>query len=742
MTSFHLHRFILPVLLTLHALLSRLSTVVSGWTPPNIYRRSVINSDRKYREILHLSIPFHFGNIDNFAGDASLVKSSSSSFMSKNSFDDFFEFDVPLGIEINYDIDDDDIDDDESFDDAFDRFLVSDENEDETDADDILFDPRTRNFRLVAAGSAGLSFDEIQLIFGAVKDVAEDFDVPFYPNNLFSESSNSGNDDDNVDETSGSFSEDGNNESPFVQIKNPIVTEEAQGILGRVLLLCLHDDNDIGYDVEENYSQDDNHNVQDDYGGHYDNGDDTNNDDYLIEQFTEQLQGSIAQNIDDLVLFPPPTTPPFSIAANDGTIIVPKVSHLNQPLLLVIQRKSKQQRKEQQHISLDMEHELRKHIINHINLHDLRQPLPLPFSTNKQTFIPKPTIRAEIDGEMTPEGKWDVSGFAVFDNLVSDDLRRDLLDVVLGMDDTSIAEKMGGNYDKLLHWDDVNDGPDPRRWTRGALDDVPTDDDDDSDEMMDNDNNDKHTKGSWGLSDIAISNLCDEVHTHLSILSFESNVLSSIFPTCDVTRLPCAVFGGTVSPLTANAATFGEEFSYHIDAAPDLVPPSVWTDCYGRYKNRSNGRPRFVSCVLYLNDIWGNDDNNNNDYDDDDDDDDSWEGGTEFFDPPTNTKYVVQPKPGRFVIMDQDVTHRVLPPSIKAGLKRPRYSLVWKLILHPKGNVKTSSSSISSTKGFKKWGQDMCSLLRFESGDSKKNDSVVFIGSASNRPILQKEERR
>jgi len=34
-------------------------------------------------------------------------------------------------------------------------------------------------------------------------------------------------------------------------------------------------------------------------------------------------------------------------------------------------------------------------------------------------------------------------------------------------------------------------------------------------------------------------------------------------------------------------------------------------------------------------------------------------------------------------MMDQDVTHTVVAPNESAGLS-PRYSLVWKLILHPK----------------------------------------------------------
>ena len=43
---------------------------------------------------------------------------------------------------------------------------------------------------------------------------------------------------------------------------------------------------------------------------------------------------------------------------------------------------------------------------------------------------------------------------------------------------------------------------------------------------------------------------------------------------------------------------------------------------------------------------------------------------------------VVRPKRGRAVLMDQDVLHRVSAPSAAAG-GRPRYSLVWKLVLPP-----------------------------------------------------------
>jgi hypothetical protein len=51
---------------------------------------------------------------------------------------------------------------------------------------------------------------------------------------------------------------------------------------------------------------------------------------------------------------------------------------------------------------------------------------------------------------------------------------------------------------------------------------------------------------------------------------------------------------------------------------------------------------------------------------------------------------MVAPRPGRVVLMDQDVTHRVSPPTRAAG-ERARYSLVYKLVFFPrecgKGNA-------------------------------------------------------
>jgi 2OG-Fe(II) oxygenase superfamily len=79
------------------------------------------------------------------------------------------------------------------------------------------------------------------------------------------------------------------------------------------------------------------------------------------------------------------------------------------------------------------------------------------------------------------------------------------------------------------------------------------------------------------------------------------------------------------------------------------------------------GNPRLVSMLLYLNSSW------------------PMENGAEtiFLDGPSDTGVAVRPKPGRVVLMDQDIMHRVSAPSRAAG--RPRYSLVWKLALLPAG---------------------------------------------------------
>ncbi|KAL3803213.1 hypothetical protein HJC23_003488 [Cyclotella cryptica] len=261
-----------------------------------------------------------------------------------------------------------------------------------------------------------------------------------------------------------------------------------------------------------------------------------------------------------------------------------------------------------------------------------------------------PSKHFEIDGafvqssiDSPADTHFDTSSIIVFDNLVDPSLRKRLLNVVKGNPEEAPDESNESEF-----------GPDPNRWERGGLIDV-----------VDEDGTERTSNGTcWGLTDDAIVDICFSHHP--AIAEFETT-LSHLFSDFVVSRLPEAVFGDCISPLTANAPTHGDTFENHIDADPLQVPPSPWADVFGRYPNRSSGKPRFVSCLLYLNECWDSD----------------WGAPTRFLDPPTQQTIDVIPKPGRCVIMDQDISHTVVAPNVEAG-KRPRYSLVWKLILHPK----------------------------------------------------------
>lgn len=327
----------------------------------------------------------------------------------------------------------------------------------------------------------------------------------------------------------------------------------------------------------------------------------------------DDLQSAISNEIDELLYADPPL--------------------LSQPILLSI---------EDEDVSTsraDCLKRMEELVKQTVDMYEMEITLPRRREESKEQRI-VPTEAIEVDGAMVTDATtgdkfWDTSSLSVFDDLVDDKLRERMLDVVVGREDLEGV------------WDDDTEGPDNRRWVRGGLTDIPG----------------QEVKPCWGLSDEAIDDLC--MH-HDAFEDFET-ILSDLFPDFYVSRLPEAVLGDSVSPLTANAPTHGDEFAYHIDADPNMTPPSPWTDIYGRYPNRQPGKPRFVSCLIYLNKEWK----------------EEWGASTRFLDVSTDTHYDVQPRPGRCVFMDQDITHCVVPPTEEAG-PRPRYSLVWKLILRPK----------------------------------------------------------
>ena len=71
-----------------------------------------------------------------------------------------------------------------------------------------------------------------------------------------------------------------------------------------------------------------------------------------------------------------------------------------------------------------------------------------------------------------------------------------------------------------------------------------------------------------------------------------------------------------------------------------------------------------------------------------------WDAETLFLQSQRGVGLLVQPRPGRAVLMHQEVLHRVSTPSLLAH--RPRYSIVWKLVFVPR-MAATAAAATSST---------------------------------------------
>ena len=125
--------------------------------------------------------------------------------------------------------------------------------------------------------------------------------------------------------------------------------------------------------------------------------------------------------------------------------------------------------------------------------------------------------------------------------------------------------------------------------------------------------------------------------------------------------IPGSWGGLRIKTAVGNAAVNGEDFSWHLDMDPSSVDPtSPWAERFGLYVNRERNKPLFVSALVYLNpNVWPA----------------SYDAETMFLDPGTGTGVFVRPQPGRLVLMDQDVVHRVSAPSKAAGV--PRYCLLY-----------------------------------------------------------------
>ena len=240
----------------------------------------------------------------------------------------------------------------------------------------------------------------------------------------------------------------------------------------------------------------------------------------------------------------------------------------------------------------------------------------------------------------------DTSEVVTIEELVTPDLRKRLLSAIHGKEE----------------------GVDAHFWEKGAFRDVA---------------GEAHHTG-WGLNPTAMDGLLSfsdpgSPPSPLTELCYriKSYLTSSANPSSPtpvrLTLLPYSIYGPSVAPCGANAPTEDDQedcFGWHIDGDPFLAPPSGFRDCYGGYGNRDGqGKPRFVSALVYLNEEW----------------EEEWGAGTDFLDSPSNEIYTTTVRPGRVVLLDSDVTHRVTRPKKAAG-KRPRYSLVLKFLLSFEGD--------------------------------------------------------
>ena len=171
---------------------------------------------------------------------------------------------------------------------------------------------------------------------------------------------------------------------------------------------------------------------------------------------------------------------------------------------------------------------------------------------------------------------------------------------------------------------------------------------------------------SWGLRQTLLRRL--ETHPPRAVLEVQSQ-LCALYPEYDIMHMPTFESGThSRTSFVANAPTYGDCFQWHVDADPmQALPNVVWNQRYGSgYANGEAGKPLFVSLIVYLDAQW----------------DCSWDAETLFTEATRGVGLQVQPRPGRAVLMHQDVLHRVSTPSLLAG--RPRYSLVWKLVFVPR----------------------------------------------------------
>ena len=166
-------------------------------------------------------------------------------------------------------------------------------------------------------------------------------------------------------------------------------------------------------------------------------------DDHQDDVMLENVSCAMSQTLDTLIYNNPPL--------------------LSQPVLISIQTDS----------FLQEETSIRKALVSSIQnqVTEYEMAIPLAYNPKLSTHC-IPSLHVEVDGafiqDLNGKSVWDTSTILVFDNFVSKRLAKTTAQhVVLGQDDDSSSSSA---------WNDIQDGPDPRRWTRGGLVDIPNND--------------------------------------------------------------------------------------------------------------------------------------------------------------------------------------------------------------------------------------------------------------------------
>jgi probable phosphoglycerate mutase len=278
--------------------------------------------------------------------------------------------------------------------------------------------------------------------------------------------------------------------------------------------------------------------------------------------------------------------------------------------------------------------------INHVGLR-------VPVTTRASAWRPTSASSTGfvISGSDVGGGDEGVVSVVAIDGIVDGALRRALLG--------AMGERDG----------DFEAGPSPDAWTAGLLADYDKD------------------AAKPGVQSLGLRpHVLEALHAADDVIELESRLRAWLVAANGgdeglvLSRMPFqalglgGALGGATVVGNAPVADDGVDYAWHVDSDPVDAAPSPWRDAFGAYPNRSRGKPRWITALVYVSREWR----------------DEWAAPTRFLDPAGPRVLEVRPSPGRVVLFDADLSPSVTSPAAAADL-RARFSLALKLVVHPGG---------------------------------------------------------